>query len=249
MQAVRLVRKQNISVDEAKSLVHELSLVEVTCKECKEAIAGRRRQFCNKLCKKIYHDRIAVHKYNTDPDRRSHVRNLQLIRTFGITLEQFNQMIEKQNGVCAICEKVPSDEKWFCVDHNHTTNVVRSLLCSPCNLILGLARENPNTLLSAAKYMYRWNTIDDPELASNLRFNKPVTSDTASALVSIRSEVGELANALANSGKEDPWSLAMLKLLLCAANEINALLNNDLNHLLDCRAEEQQIKRKIGLKC
>lgn len=59
-------------------------------------------------------------------------------------------MLEEQGGLCAICGnplEVP------CVDHDHETNQVRGLLCNPCNRGLGLFKDKPETLRSAAAYI------------------------------------------------------------------------------------------------
>lgn len=50
---------------------------------------------------------------------------------YGLTLDEFDEMVKKQRGKCAICKKKP--KPWFCVDHNHKTGKVRGLLCPRCN--------------------------------------------------------------------------------------------------------------------
>ena len=61
----------------------------------------------------------------------------------GLTLEQFDLLLEKQNGLCAICGLPEIDKnqhgiKDLAIDHNHQTNKVRGLLCVKCNRALGL---------------------------------------------------------------------------------------------------------------
>lgn len=79
-----------------------------------------------------------------------------LKRTYGITLENYNQMLIQQGNRCAICSiefnNTKSDTK-CCVDHNHITNKVRGLICKKCNI--GLSRFNDNTtiLINAIKYL------------------------------------------------------------------------------------------------
>ena len=82
----------------------------------------------------------------------------QLKSKFGISLSQFNEMVEKQNHKCAICENSFLNFK-ICVDHNHKTNKVRQLLCSQCNFGLGHFRENPQFLLNAVDYLNKWNSL------------------------------------------------------------------------------------------
>lgn len=74
-------------------------------------------------------------------------RNLRL--RYGLTPEQESQMREDQDGKCAIC----LEERPLRVDHNHTTNQVRALLCDSCNLLIGHAKECPRRLLAARHYL------------------------------------------------------------------------------------------------
>jgi hypothetical protein len=61
----------------------------------------------------------------------------QKIKKFGITVEQFNEMFKKQEGVCKICGSPQQQNKRLCIDHNHNTEEVRGLLCFQCNRSLG----------------------------------------------------------------------------------------------------------------
>lgn len=72
----------------------------------------------------------------------------RLKRKYGITCEQREAIVAKQNGVCPICLGVPTD-----VDHNHATGAVRGVLCSNCNKALGLLYDNPDSLLRAISYL------------------------------------------------------------------------------------------------
>ena len=72
----------------------------------------------------------------------------------GITLEQYQEMFDKQNGCCAICN-VHQDKlkQALCVDHNHQTNKIRGLLCGKCNRGIGYLNDNINTLEQAINYL------------------------------------------------------------------------------------------------
>lgn len=84
----------------------------------------------------------------------SESRDRQLRRTYGITLEQYNEMLREQNGRCKICgRKQPSRGKCFPVDHDHKTGAVRGILCYQCNTGLGAFRDNVTILKSAIKYL------------------------------------------------------------------------------------------------
>ena len=87
------------------------------------------------------------------------LEDARLRRVFGISLEDYNWMLEVQGGVCAICkrpETVPHKKgkpKKLTVDHDHKTGRVRGLLCQKCNSILGYAEDQPLILLSAVEYL------------------------------------------------------------------------------------------------
>lgn len=80
-------------------------------------------------------------------------RNARLQATYGITLDEYNQMLEAQYGVCAVCLKPHHPERPLVVDHNHDTGEVRGLLCSECNTGLGLLQDNPLILQSGIGYL------------------------------------------------------------------------------------------------
>lgn len=77
---------------------------------------------------------------------------------YGVTKEKYQEMLDSQNGVCAICKTKPNFDKLkkrFAIDHCHTTGKVRGLLCDPCNRGIGFLRDDPNILLSATEYLAR----------------------------------------------------------------------------------------------
>ena len=76
-------------------------------------------------------------------------------KKFGITLEQYNEMLVAQGGVCAIClqPEAVSREQHLAVDHDHTSNKVRALLCNRCNRALGFMQDNAYLLRAAAAYL------------------------------------------------------------------------------------------------
>lgn len=81
-------------------------------------------------------------------------KNRTLIRNFGITLEQYNQMLKRQNECCNICERhISKFSKSFAVDHCHKTGRIRGLLCNWCNRGLPFFKDNPKFLNNAAKHV------------------------------------------------------------------------------------------------
>ena len=58
------------------------------------------------------------------------------VNKLGLTIADYDAMVRKQRGLCAICG-CPPKRKRLAVDHDHKSNTVRGLLCSNCNLCLG----------------------------------------------------------------------------------------------------------------
>jgi hypothetical protein len=74
------------------------------------------------------------------------------IRSYGITVEDYNRMLEEQNGGCYICGK-EDNNRALSIDHDHSTGKVRGLLCSNHNRALGLMGDDPEIVLAAHKYL------------------------------------------------------------------------------------------------
>ena len=80
-------------------------------------------------------NRKAKEKRDADPDKQ---KNRKLLQKFGITLEQYKDMLTEQNGLCKICGNPEIIEgRGLAVDHNHVTGKVRGLLCFKCNVTIG----------------------------------------------------------------------------------------------------------------
>ena len=72
-------------------------------------------------------------------------------RKYGMEPDEFIQMMKNQNGLCAICSEEP--ERGLVVDHNHSTGIVRGLLCHQCNTAIGLLKDNHIILAKATEYL------------------------------------------------------------------------------------------------
>ncbi len=86
---------------------------------------------------------------------RPHIKDNHLKRKYGITLTEFNKMLDEQDRCCAICGATEPGGKWknFHVDHDHETRKVRGLLCNSCNVTLGAVKEDIHTLKSMIQYL------------------------------------------------------------------------------------------------
>jgi hypothetical protein len=121
-----------------------------TCTQCQQELPfdqfyphSRGRDGYMSWCKSC----CRAHEVATrNPERK---KNEKLRRLYGISLEDFRQMESSQNFGCAVCG---ADDKPLVVDHSHDTGLVRALLCGPCNMALGLLKENPERIRGLALY-------------------------------------------------------------------------------------------------
>lgn len=129
-----------------------------TCKKCGESrdltefrldsrCQGGRRYECKK-CRNA----AKRARYNPEKQREVSKRNSWYARAwrYGMSVEELQAMLERQNGCCAIC---PKELTKPCVDHDHETGAVRGLLCHGCNTLLGLAGDDPERLDAAKAYL------------------------------------------------------------------------------------------------
>lgn len=77
---------------------------------------------------------------------------------WGLSPEQYDELKRTQAEVCAIClsphgHSLSGHSKDLAVDHDHSTGKIRGLLCDDCNIGLGLFRDSPERLRSAAVYL------------------------------------------------------------------------------------------------
>ena len=137
--------------------------MEKTCPSCeiplplasfainKSGRVGQARAYC-KPCS------VQKHKLRRQQNPE-HVLNIErkskFKRQYGISLEQYDEMLQNQGYGCAICgTKKPSERtKYFAVDHCHDTSKVRGLLCTKCNRGLGLFNDKTDALQKAIKYL------------------------------------------------------------------------------------------------
>lgn len=108
---------------------------------------------------KEYYKRSAKHREkNRIRSKRWKIDNKEYnnftitLNRYGITLDQCHAKAESQDFLCAICQ----DMEIQVVDHNHTTNKVRGLLCWSCNTGIGGLKEDLNLFDRAKNYLIRW---------------------------------------------------------------------------------------------
>jgi hypothetical protein len=112
---------------------------------------GRAMQPC-KECRKA-----RSRELKERPERKRQIRSWNLQSHYGISLDDYEALLAKQGGVCAICAKPPSSngprQKYLHVDHDHSDGRVRGLLCANCNIGIGNLQDDPALLRKGAEYL------------------------------------------------------------------------------------------------
>ncbi len=115
--------------------------------------AKRRQQYAeNEKLRELYREK-ARQWHRNNPEKK---KDQQLRENFGISLVDYQELLAKQDGKCAICGSATSkakSAKYLYVDHDHNTGEIRGLLCNNCNFALGHFNDNVNLLLKAIQYL------------------------------------------------------------------------------------------------
>lgn len=106
-------------------------------------------------------DSISAYQKQWAEENREKRRNYLRLKNYGITPERFKEMVEEQEGLCAICGGPPrmtngGKEDTLHIDHCHDSMDVRGLLCGPCNVGLGSFQDNPEVLKRAIEYLEKF---------------------------------------------------------------------------------------------
>jgi hypothetical protein len=106
-------------------------------------------------------DKIAAQKrgrWRTDPDFRAKRFAATLRSRYGITPDDYYQMLERQHGCCKVCFKPFTAFKTrLAIDHCHATGTVRGLLCKGCNTGIGFFGDDADRMRRAADH------VEDPD--------------------------------------------------------------------------------------
>jgi Autographiviridae endonuclease VII len=132
----------------------------------KERLQGK---FLESECKQCIPERKKQKPPRQEPQNTK--RNPQdsiLMAKYNINYADYQAMHEAQKGLCASCGQPETAKSTrtnetanLCVDHCHTFEIVRGLLCVRCNMALGLLNEDPERIDALAKYIRAYReTID-----------------------------------------------------------------------------------------
>jgi NAD-dependent SIR2 family protein deacetylase len=127
--------------DCAKVLRHERYLRE------RDASIERVRAWRRANSERYRETQARYRKLRVSEQRADHLK-----RTFGLTLEAYEDLLALQHGACAVCNATPRRIALH-VDHDHETGEIRGLLCFRCNNALGLLREDVVILERALQYV------------------------------------------------------------------------------------------------
>ncbi len=120
------------------------------CKTCRALAARKKRKDQPEKSAE------AQRKYAQTPKGHRAFRRCALLRSYGMTEADYEQLEANQNDCCAICgEHKDAATRYLCVDHDHKTGKIRGLLCTKCNVGLGAFRDSPETLIKASEYLIR----------------------------------------------------------------------------------------------
>lgn len=115
-------------------------------KVCKICCSKYGKRYYVKNKEKILQQTKAYRDSKTIDERRE----WDFKKKYGITVQQYKEMFQRQGGGCKICGQPASR---LHVDHDHTTEAVRGLLCSNCNRGLGCFLDDPQLLEKASWYL------------------------------------------------------------------------------------------------
>jgi hypothetical protein len=94
-----------------------------------------------------YRSYYKAHKDKICERNRTHYH----VRQYGISAAEYDALLKKQNGACAVCRRRSKER--LCVDHCHLTGMIRGLLCRRCNLALGILKDDQGSLIAAVAYL------------------------------------------------------------------------------------------------
>lgn len=122
------------------------------CKECGIApIHVYKSRLC-KTCYRRWRREVVPGQAAKDSEasRKSYYK-----KHYGIDLEVYDRLLAEQNGCCAICGKHESENTRgrLSVDHDHTYNYIRGLLCHDCNRGLGLLGDSYEAIKKVLNYL------------------------------------------------------------------------------------------------
>jgi hypothetical protein len=131
------------------------SRTNLICKNCNEVfselnfkIKQGKGVFCSNKCYQEYRKKNCK-------DKKERNKLYQIKTKYNLSESDYRNLFEEQNNKCAICGNTFNGKLKGFVDHDHTGNFVRGILCTKCNTLLGMANDNIEILENAIKYLMK----------------------------------------------------------------------------------------------
>jgi hypothetical protein len=152
-------RRRCIRCEEKTYAENWASKTHIVCNKCGVEKLTSEYYKGHKRCKDCY-SKDYKNKRPSYDNKKDYMLKYTYGEDFG--LEQYKNLLQEQNEVCAICLNPNTngrkDSNNLYVDHDHNTGKVRGLLCSNCNRMLGMVGDNISTLTNAVKYLKKHKT-------------------------------------------------------------------------------------------
>lgn len=123
---------------------------------CRDCSNKKHRELNRNNPEYIQKNRERARKYKqenrqkvTDFSYKAHLKE-----RYGLTFDEYQIMVNQQNGLCAICN-TPSNRR-LQIDHDHATGKIRALLCHLCNKGLGCLKDNKEIMQAAILYLEKY---------------------------------------------------------------------------------------------
>jgi hypothetical protein len=115
------------------------------CKACHAAYANEYREKNREY--------VALRDAAWRKKNKARIDDQTLARTYGITRAQYDALVAKQNGACAVCRKQLAPGVYTHIDHDHVSGHVRGVLCRVCNTSIGGLGDTVAGLRRALEYL------------------------------------------------------------------------------------------------
>lgn len=145
---------------------HRSGKLRSICKPCNRSYRGTKAKQSEWYYKN--RERLLASRKEWLKNNPNKAKNQDLKRSYGITLDQYNEILSFQNNLCAICkkpntavDKKTGKTKALAVDHCHKTGKIRGLLCEAHNRALGMFHDSLEELQSAIDYLIKAKNNDD----------------------------------------------------------------------------------------
>ena len=140
------------------------------CDGTQRYLANARCVTCaRKRCKQHYHANVDALKESGREYRKNNPgswRGAHLKRAYGMTLQQFNELFQRQGNRCAICYSDSHGGRGWHVDHCHASEKIRGILCHPCNVAIGFTKDDVGRLKACISYLNKHSDIRFPRRRS-----------------------------------------------------------------------------------